>query len=187
MKRWLYLLPAAALVALVVISVMRLTDDNPAPATFASPVRPAPAIEARLISGEAVNFAQLDGPVLVNFWAPWCTPCKAEHPLLMRMQAEGVPILGVLHMDTNDKANPTAAVERGKTMLSRDGDPFTGVPVDDTGDISLGFGITGVPETFLVDASGRIVKTMRGPIVDDRTMRDFITAWKTEAAKAKTE
>jgi cytochrome c biogenesis protein CcmG/thiol:disulfide interchange protein DsbE len=185
MKRWLYLLPVAALVALVAVAVVRLTDENPAPAGFGSPVRPAPAIEAQLISGGTVNFAQLDGPMVVNFWAPWCTPCKAEHPLLVRMQAEGVPILGVLHMDTNDKRDPAAAVERGKVMLSRDGDPFAGVPIDDTGDISLGFGITGVPETFLVDASGQIVKTMRGPIVDDRTMRDFIAAWKAEAAKAE--
>lgn len=181
---WLALAPLALLVALVAVSVSRLTSSNPAPTTFASPVRPAPAIQAQLLDGGSVDFANLGGPMIVNFWAPWCTPCRAEHPYLLEMQAQGVPILGVLHMDTSDKAKPDAAIERGKVHLEREKNPFTGVPVDPTGDISLAFGISGVPETFLIDASGQIAKTMRGPIVDEPTMKSFIDAYRVEKAKA---
>jgi cytochrome c biogenesis protein CcmG/thiol:disulfide interchange protein DsbE len=181
---WLALLPLGVLLALVAAAVTQLTRPDPAPATFGSPIRPAPAIEAQLIGGGTVNFAKLDGPKIVNFWAPWCVPCRAEHPFLLAMEEQGIPILGVLHMDTNDKADPAAAVERGKAVLAREDDPFVSVPVDSTGDISLGFGISGVPETFLVDANGQIIKTMRGPIVDNDTMQAFIDAWRAEVKKA---
>lgn len=181
---WLALLPLGILVVFAAVAVTQLTGKNPAPASFGSPVRPAPAIEAQLVSGGTVNFAKLDGPMIVNFWAPWCVPCRAEHPFLLEMQAQGVPILGVLHMDTNDKSDPAAAVDRGVALLAREKDPFVSVPIDSTGDISLGFGISGVPETFLVDANGQIIKTMRGPIVDEATMKSFVDAWRAETAKA---
>lgn len=173
--RWLFLLPMALLVVLVGVSVSHLTSVKTGEdrAVFASPERPAPAIAAPAITGETVDFAALKGPVLVNFWATWCTPCKAEHPLLVDMKAQGAPIIGVLHKDR---------VEAAQALLARDGDPFATVALDPQGDVSLAFGLSGVPETFLIDARGVIVKTFRGPL-DAARARDFLDAWKAEAAK----
>ncbi len=169
------LVPLALLAALVVVALSRLTSDDPAPGSFASPARPAPDVSAPALAGGAVDFARLGGrPVLVNFWATWCTPCRAEHPLLLDLESEGVAIVGVLHKD-----KPGLATD----LLARDGDPFERVALDPAGDVSIAFGISGVPETFLIDAKGVIVKSLRGPL-DARHARAFLEAWRNETAKA---
>jgi cytochrome c biogenesis protein CcmG/thiol:disulfide interchange protein DsbE len=181
--RWLFFLPIALLVVLVGVSVSRLTSIGSAgeEGVFASPERLAPAITAQVMEAdvggdaatETVDFGQLKGPVLVNFWATWCTPCKAEHPLLVDMKAQGAPIIGVLHKDK---------VEAAQQLLDRDGDPFSAVALDPQGEVSLAFGLSGVPETFLIDARGMIVKTYRGPL-DGARAREFLDAWRAEVAK----
>ncbi len=175
MKRWMALIPLALLAVLVVVSVSRLTSTDPAPATFASPTRPAPDVAApALAGGDPVSIASLRGrPVLVNFWATWCTPCRAEHPLLVALKQEGVEIVGVLHKDKPELANE---------LLARDGDPFDRVMLDPVGDVSIAFGISGVPETFLVDAQGMIVRSLRGPL-DGAEAQAFLEAWRAEQAK----
>jgi cytochrome c biogenesis protein CcmG/thiol:disulfide interchange protein DsbE len=122
--------------------------------------------------------------VLVNFWATWCTPCKAEHPVLMQMQAQGVPIVGVQHFDEGDRSNPQAATDKARAMLGKEGNPFARTVVDPDGGVSLSFGIAGVPESFLVDAKGVIVKTLRGPLVG-KDADEMLAAYKAEAAKAR--
>ncbi len=167
--------PLAILLVLVAVAVSRLSDPEVPTSSFTSPMRPAPDIAIPGIDGGSFNFAKdRNGPVLVNFFASWCTPCRAEHPVLMVMKEQGVPIVGVLHKDK---------VELGRDLLARDGDPFKQVVLDPSGDVSLAFGISGVPESFLVDANGQIVKTIRGPIVDQKTMQAFIDAYRAELAK----
>ncbi len=56
-------------------------------------------------------------------------------------------------------------MDKARTMLAHDGNPFQRALTDPDGDVSLAFGITGVPESFLIDANGTIVKTLRGPLV----------------------
>lgn len=176
MKRWVAVAPLILLAALVVVSIVRLTDDDPAPKTFASPERMAPILTAPALTGGEISVASFQGrPVIVNFWATWCTPCKAEHPLLLAMQAEGAEILGVLHKDQ---------VSLAQQLLSADGDPFVSVALDPTGDISMAFGISGVPETFLINADGRIVKSLRGPL-DEGKAREFLEAWRREGGGAR--
>ncbi len=95
------------------------------------------------------------GPALVNVWASWCTPCIAEHPMLMSLSEDGVPIYGV---DWKERAEGA-----GEAFLDQRGSPFAAVGADD-GPAGVELGITGVPETFVIDAEGRIVARFAGPL-----------------------
>lgn len=95
-------------------------------------------------------------PVLVNFWASWCAPCRVEHPLLMRLaQEEGIRIIGL-----NYKDRPPAA----RQFLKGLGDPFEVVVRDETGRTAIEWGVSGVPETFVIDADGVIRARHVGPL-----------------------
>ena len=128
------------------------------------------------LAGDAYNFAEDQDVTLVNFWATWCTPCRAEHPVLLDLKEQGVRIVGVLYKD--DEA-------LGRELLRRDGDPFEVVAMDPTGDAGIAFGIAGVPETFLVDRNGMIIKSMRSPI-DYNRASEFLRAYR-EANEAEGE
>ncbi|MDP3736212.1 MAG: DsbE family thiol:disulfide interchange protein [Hyphomonadaceae bacterium] len=176
MKRWLAIIPLALFGVLVVVAWQQLTKDDPAPASFTSPERPVPSTEYQTLDGTTTSLTAMKGkPYIVNFWATWCTPCKAEHPFLIQMASEGVDIVGVLHKDKNEPA---------KELLARDGNPFSTILLDPLGDLSLEVGISGVPESFLVNADGQIIKTIRGPIVDRSRAEDFVRAYRAELAKA---
>ena len=99
----------------------------------------------------------LEGEVsLVNVFASWCVACRVEHPLLMRHQEEGVvPVHGL-----NYKDEPQAALD----WLGRFGDPYEAIGADRSGRVGIDWGVYGVPESFVVDARGRIVCKHIGPI-----------------------
>ena len=84
---------------------------------------------------------------LLNVWGSWCTYCRLEHPFLMTLKAQGVPIVGINY---RDKAQ--SAVE----MLEKMGDPFVFSLDDSQGKLSLNLGVDGAPETYLVDKNGVI-------------------------------
>lgn len=168
MKRWLAAIPLAILVGLVVVAAVRLATDDPNTDTFASPERPAPSVDMATLEGGVYNFAGDEDVALVNFWATWCTPCRAEHPVLLDLEKQGVRIVGVLYKDDADL---------GRQLLKRDGNPFDVVAMDPTGDAGIAFGIAGVPETFLVDRDGMIIKSMRSPI-DYGRASEFLEAYR---------
>jgi cytochrome c biogenesis protein CcmG, thiol:disulfide interchange protein DsbE len=124
----------------------------------AAPGSPLPRLEG----GGNGSLAEYRGRwVLVNFWASWCEPCRAEAPALERFQRRrGGPELTVLGIDTRDlTADGQDFVERyGLTYPQlRDGD----------GDAADEFGTTGVPESFLVDPSGRVRLHIAGPVSEE--------------------
>jgi cytochrome c biogenesis protein CcmG, thiol:disulfide interchange protein DsbE len=87
-------------------------------------------------------------PVIVNFWASWCAPCVGEHPLLIILKEKsGVPLIGVNYKDQAAGA---------RRFLGRYGNPFNAVGVDPNGRAAIEWGVYGMPETFIVDAQGRI-------------------------------
>ena len=180
MKRWLAIIPLVLFAALVVVAWQQLTAKDPSPASFTSPERPVPDRQVATIDGAPFSLPSLKGrPYLVNIWASWCTPCRAEHPFLVEMSKQNVEIVGVLYED------PDLAAATG--ILEREGNPFSRIVLDPEGDLGLDVGISGVPETFLVNADGMIIKTMRGPIVDPTTAQGFIDAYRVEMAKTPTQ
>lgn len=118
--------------------------DKPAPQFDLPPIAKLP--ESLKVPG--FKTADLKGKVsLVNVWASWCPPCRVEHPVLMTLAEQGVPIYGI-----NYKDKPEDAIR----FLGQLGNPFKQIGVDNTGRAAIDWGVYGYPETFIVDASGHI-------------------------------
>ncbi len=120
---------------------------------------PVPQFDLPPVQGRALGLssANLSGRIsLVNVFASWCTACRYEHPLFMRLAKEGiVPIHGL-----NYKDRPADAAG----WLDRLGDPYTRTGADTTGRVAIDWGVYGVPETYLIGANGRIAYKHVGPI-----------------------
>jgi len=97
-------------------------------------------------------------PRLLNVFASWCVPCIAEAPQLMRLKALGVPIDGLAVRDTG----PAVA-----GFLRRNGDPYARIGSDAQSAVQLSLGSSGVPETFVIDGRGIVVKQHIGDIRAD--------------------
>lgn len=131
------------------------------PHAMASPLvgRSAPPFSLPPVGGgDAVSLEGLRGqPVVVNFWASWCGPCFEEHATLVeaaRRLAGDVRFVGVVYEDSE----PGAA-----SFLLRQGSSYPSV-VDAAGRTAIAYGVYGVPETFFIDAEGRIVAKHLGPV-----------------------
>jgi len=97
-------------------------------------------------------------PRLLNVFASWCTPCQIEHPVLMDLRAQGVEIIGI------DWKEAAAA---GSSWLAQKGSPYQMVGSDPSGRAGIDLGVTGVPETFLIDSVGRVRFRYSGPITPE--------------------
>ena len=124
--------------------------------------KPAPAFALKALPGQAAGLSRRDlaGKVtLVNFFASWCTPCLIEHPFLMRLRNRpGIRLVGI-----NYKDKPADAV----AWLKRHGNPYKQVGVDRDGRIGIEWGLSGVPETFIVDRQGIVRFQHIGPLTPD--------------------
>ena len=158
-------LACVALVALLVYGVVgagsstTLDDAVKAGDKPAAPTRSLP-----LLAGGEGSIDDWHGkPVIVNFWASWCDPCKDEAPLLekahARLKRSGGTVLGVTVSDASDDS---------KAFMREHGLSFPSLR-DVDGRLGEDFGTTGVPESFAVDREGRIVAISRGQVT-----RDFI-------------
>jgi cytochrome c biogenesis protein CcmG, thiol:disulfide interchange protein DsbE len=159
MRRILYLLPLAAFVAIAIWFAVGLTRD-PSKLPSALLDRPAPEFTLPALAGAGVAGLKADdlrGKVaLVNVFASWCVPCRVEHPILMRLTREpGITLYG---MSYKDKAEDSAR------FLRELGNPYAAIGHDENGRVGIEWGVYGVPETFIVDRSGRIRHKHVGPI-----------------------
>jgi cytochrome c biogenesis protein CcmG/thiol:disulfide interchange protein DsbE len=159
MRRLLYLLPVALFFVLIAYFALALRPGRD-PSTLPSALidRPAPDFDLVGLAGEpGLSRAALGGhAAIVNFFASWCVPCRAEHPLLMRLaEQEHMPLFGIAY---KDKPEETAR------FLAQLGDPYRRVGVDQSGRVGIDFGVYGVPETYLIDAGGHIRYRHVGPL-----------------------
>jgi cytochrome c biogenesis protein CcmG/thiol:disulfide interchange protein DsbE len=156
--RLLFLAPVGAFVVLAVALAWGLTRD-PRELPSALIGKPVPEFALPPVEGRTLGLASTDlvGEVsLVNVFASWCTACREEHPLFMRLRAEGVvPLHGLNYRDQPEDA---------ARWLDTLGDPYTRTGADRNGRVAIDWGVYGVPETFVVGPDGRIAHKHIGAV-----------------------
>jgi cytochrome c biogenesis protein CcmG/thiol:disulfide interchange protein DsbE len=172
-KRLFYILPVFAFVALAYLLYLSL---RPAPlATMRSALigRPAPALTLQGLGGQGFDGrgiapADLAAPgrvTLVNVFASWCIPCREEAPQLQQLaRARGVRLIGIAYKDKPEAAS---------AFLAQYGNPFQRVALDADGRAGIEWGISGVPETFVLDQHG-VVRGHFGPLSQDGLVIDLL-------------
>jgi cytochrome c biogenesis protein CcmG/thiol:disulfide interchange protein DsbE len=170
MKRFLSPLPLAgvigvlALIALLAYALAQNGSSHSIDDALARGERPAaPSVALpRLGQPGKASLADYRGKVVVlNFWASWCDPCKSESPLLERWQRriapQGATVLGIDEQDVESDA---------MRFVNRYGLSYPSLR-DGPGARQKEFGVTGVPETLVIDRRGRVASTDRGPVDDE--------------------
>ncbi len=150
--------PPAFFAGLALMFYMGMHREDPDALPSAKIGDPAPSVTLEPLPGFP-EFTDEDlkapGVKLVNYWASWCGPCRVEHPTLMQLAEEGIPIYGINYKD--DPNNATS-------FLVELGDPYAGIGVDRNGRVALDWGLYGVPETYVVDGEGNVVLRFAGPV-----------------------
>lgn len=124
---------------------------------------------------KTISQLQIKGPLLLNVWATWCPSCKLEHPVLLELSRNGIPIIGLNYKDVR-----AAAMK----YLEINDNPFQVNIYDEAGDLGLDLGVYGAPETFLIDAEGVIRYRHVGVITPDN-WRDLLwPKWQEMGGKA---
>lgn len=170
---------ASALLGIFAWSLLHPSPDLPS----ALIGKPVPQFALPPITGRADGFstADLKGRVaLINIFASWCVPCRAEHPVISELSRSGVvPIYGINY---KDKA-PDAL-----TWLAELSDPYTKIGADTDGRVAIEFGSYGIPETYVVGADGIIAYRVVGPITQavlDQTLLPLIRSLQQNNGTAK--
>jgi cytochrome c biogenesis protein CcmG/thiol:disulfide interchange protein DsbE len=157
MKRLLFVVPVLVFAVVLVAFVLGLRrDPSKLPSVLIN--RPLPGFSLPAVRPGDAGLASADfrgQPMMLNVFASWCVSCRIEHPVLLRLKSEGVPIHG---LDWKDQAR------LGAQYLTDNGDPYIKVGNDESGRTGIDLGVTGVPETFVVDRRGQVRYKQVGPI-----------------------
>lgn len=171
--RWLYYTPLIVLGLLVAYLALGL-GQNPAVVKSVLINKKVPQFSLRPIKGSNKGLSNKDfnqQVVLVNIFGSWCVSCRIEHPFLMKLKAKNiVPIYGIDWREPNREAGPQ--------WLKKYGNPYSLVGDDPKSYGAIAFGVTGAPETFIVDKKGVIRFKHIGPITKknwDKTLLPILT------------
>ena len=157
-KRWVYLMPLGLFLVLMVFFFYGLGLN---PKLIPSPLigQPTPEFALPKLSNPDDSFKHTDlkGEVsLLNIWATWCSSCRHEHPVLMKIaKSNEVPIYGLYYKD-----DPALGIN----WLKEYGNPYQENAVDEDGKVGIEWGAYGTPETFVIDQQGIIRHKHVGPI-----------------------
>ena len=160
-----FFIPLIAFLGLVIIGGLALQgtlsgsrNPNQLPSVLIG--KPAPDVPLPLLQNSRAELA-LDAyrgqPLLVNFFASWCAPCRAEAPALEHLSNQ-ISIIGIAYKD-----RPQDTLQ----FLEQYGNPFVAIGRDDDGRAGMAWGVYGVPETYLIDPSGEIKWRHAGPLTRD--------------------
>lgn len=172
MSKFRALIPLIGFLSLTVLLAIGLTRD---PSELPSEMidRPFPDFSLTELYDEnrILNETEMLGHVsLINIFGSWCTACVVEHPKLVELSArKDIRLIGVNWRDKREK---------GQAWLTRYGDPYAFVLFDNTSQLAIDLGITGAPETFVVDKVGKIRYKHTGIITDEvweKTLRPIVT------------
>jgi len=165
---------------------LRTGDPSKLPSAFIG--KPAPALQLTQIEGlsdgqpippfgsQALKAGKVS---VVNFWASWCAPCVAEHPLLQELKSRtGADVYGINYKDA-----PADAIR----FLGRYGNPYAAIGADGSGRNGIEWGVYGTPETFVVNGRGEIVFKHVGPISDQSLVTQMIPAIEKAKAQSRDE
>jgi cytochrome c biogenesis protein CcmG/thiol:disulfide interchange protein DsbE len=166
MKRWLPLVFFFVLAGFFAKGLFLNPREVPSP--FIG--KAAPLFTLPVVGQADQSFTSTDmaGQVwLLNVWAPWCTSCRIEHKFLMALadSQTAPPIVGLNWKDRNRDA---------EQLLRQTGNPYVAVPDDLSGRVGIDWGVTGTPETYLIDAQGTVRLKHVGPIDLDIWVNKFV-------------
>ena len=156
----LMIAPPAIFMAFVVMAGIGMLREDPEALPSAREGQSAPPVVLTQMPGKTLfdDDTLRNGEVkLVNYWASWCAPCRAEHPTLEKLADEGLEIYGVNYKDNEDNA---------LAFLEELGDPYTGIGADSNGRMALDWGLYGVPETYVIAGDGTIMLRFAGPVTE---------------------
>nr|WP_315040964.1 DsbE family thiol:disulfide interchange protein [uncultured Moraxella sp.] len=159
-KQIWFIVPLIAFAVVVVLFYSRLGKDTTV-VTSAMLNKPLPNFSLPLLTQPDKMITPADlpkNPYILNIWGSWCITCKIEHPFLLQMKDQGVTIVGVNYKDeTADALN----------YLNEHKDPFL-LNVQDSGSYGIDLGLTGAPESFVVDKTGVVRQHIIGEINEER-------------------
>lgn len=174
-RRLLYLVPAGIAFAggagfWAMLQGLRTGSYDPRAPGSPQLGRPAPAVSLPPIPDwnrpglDAARLSAPPRPVVVNVFASWCVPCLVEHPQMTELARAGAALVGINYKDKAEEA---------RTWLTRHGDPYAAIGFDLDGRAGIEWGITGVPETFVVDKGGIVRWRFQGPVTRE-VLRDAL-------------
>ena len=128
-------------------------SDNQLPSALLGKAAPETILPD--MNGDKTDLGQFKGqPIMINYFASWCAPCRAEAPAL-GLLSKRIDIVGIAYKDRLEDTNK---------FLAEYGNPFRAIMVDKDGMAAISWGVYGVPETFILDENGTVLFRHAGPI-----------------------
>lgn len=161
----LVFIPPLVFAALAVMFMWGMWREDPSTLPSTMIGREAPPLSETTLPGKTQltdEMLRQPGVKLVNFWASWCPPCRAEHPTLTEL-SKRLPVYGVDLKDPESNA---------LTFLDEHGDPYHAIATDPKGRTAIDWGVTAPPETFVINGDGEVLFRFAGPMIrEDYTNR----------------